>query len=180
MVDHDGGAQVKMTPDEKLDFINDALYHELRCLLGATTVWRAFQEARAGFDVVVAEDSAFVHARCLLNFFTSATSGNDLSIAEFVPKEYVSPLYIQWKEALNRHVLHVGKGRMKPTNLKGGDHLSEQVEALAREVLRLWQQFETDPTASAYAVVLRAARERAIQDARNDAGERTNPLFICT
>lgn len=70
-------------------------------------------------------DSAFIHARCLFNFFTLATSGNDISIVEFGPHAYSSATYTRWKEALHRHVLHINKRRASPTNLKNGAHLNE-------------------------------------------------------
>src|SRR3974390_3908544 len=115
---------------EKSPFIRGELCHELRCLLGAATVWTAFSNARAGFDVVVAMGSAFVHARCLLNFFTIKKSGNDVSVTEFGPKaEYKSRVYDTWREPLNRHVLHIAKGRITPRNLGRSGHLNQQVKA---------------------------------------------------
>lgn len=168
---------MKMTFTEKQKFINYELHHELRCLLGAATVWQAFKDAGAGFDVVVAQDSAFVHARCLFNFFTSTKSGTDISIVEFGPEAYESPIYEKWKEPLNRHVLHISKGRANPQNLKNGTHLNEQVLDFATEILHLWEKFETDPSASGYAANLSEARQQAIQHAANDANERTKPLF---
>jgi hypothetical protein len=168
---------MKMTPAKKQNFINDELYHELRCILGAATVWQAFKVADAGFDVAVAQDSVFVHARCLFNFFTSATSGNDISIVEFGPKPYKSPIYEKREEPLNRHVLHISKGRAKPSNFKNGTHLNEQVLVFANEILRLWKKFEADPSASDYADNVSKARQQAIQDAANDANGRTKPLF---
>ena len=168
---------MEMILEEKRRFIQTELCYELRCLLGAATVWQAFKDAGAGFDVVVAQDSAFVHARCLLNFFTSPKSGNDISIVEFGPKPYISPIYKKWEKPLNRHVLHIAKGRANPNNLKNGTHLNEQILDFANEILRLWEQFETDPSASDYATNLSKARQCAIQDAANDANGRTKPLF---
>lgn len=167
-----------LTPAEKLNFIRSELYHELRCLLGAATVWRAFRESNAGFDVVVAMDSAFVHARCLFNFFTLRKSGNDISVTEFGPANpYFSSVYKEWEEPLNRHVLHIAKGRMNPTNLGASSHLNEQVATFAREILRLWAELERDPAASIFSADVADARARAMQDATNDAGIRTSPLF---
>jgi hypothetical protein len=168
---------MKMTLEEKRRFIQTELCYELRCLLGAATLWQAFKDADAGFDVVVAQDSAFVHARCLFNFFTSTKSGHDISIVEFGPEPYESSIYEMWKEPLNRHVLRIAKGRAKPSNLKKGRHINEQILVFANEILRLWEQFETDPSASDYATNLSKARQCAIQDAANDANGRTKPLF---
>lgn len=56
-------------------------------------------------------DSAFVHARCLFNFFTEGKGGNDVSVTEFGPTApYSSAVYDDWQEPLNRHVLHIAKG----------------------------------------------------------------------
>lgn len=168
---------MKMTLEQKRSFIQTELCYELRCLLGAATVWQAFKDADAGFDVVVAQDSAFVHARCLFNFFTSLKSKNDISIVEFGPNPYESLVYQLWEEPLNRHVLHISKGRANPNNLKNDTHINEQILVFANEILRLWKQFEADPSASDYAANLSKARQCAIQHATNDANGRTKPQF---
>lgn len=160
------------------EFIKDDLYHELRCLLGATTVWRAFRKHERGFDVVIAMDSSFVHARCLLEFFTRQKGGNDVSVTELGPASpYTSPLYNQWCEPLNRHVLHISPGRTTPSNIQNGTHLNELPEELAREVLGLWKKLEDDTAASAYSPLLRDARKQAVADAELDANGRIAPLF---
>ena len=168
-----------MTDAQKQSFIENELYHELRCLLGSATVWQIFKNNSAGYDVVVAEDSVFIHARILFEFFTSKSKNkNILRITEFGPRKYSSKLYAQWKAPLNRHVLHLNEKRLTPINLRTDGHLSEQVDAFARDVLRLWQQFENDPVAAAFQSNLRKARERAITDAKNDASGRIEPLFV--
>lgn len=94
-------------------FIEQELYHELRCLLGATTVWRSLKEDEAGFDVTVAMDSALIHARNLLIFFSSVEkSSNSIRVTDFgIEKPYKSEIYSVWKEPLNRHLLHLNKRR---------------------------------------------------------------------
>jgi hypothetical protein len=167
-----------LSPSDKKTFIETDLYHELRCLLGATTLWRTLKKNEAGFDVIVAMDSAFVHSRCLFNFFTQAKSGSDISITEFGPADaYASAIYQIWYEPLNRHVLHISKGRMNPANVYGNEHLNEQVEGFAGEILSLWRRFESDPAATDYAAALTSGRERAIRDATNDAAGRIPALF---
>ena len=42
--------QMSMADADTRAFIAQDLYYELRCLLGAATVWRAFKQANAGFD----------------------------------------------------------------------------------------------------------------------------------
>ena len=164
-----------MNPNES--FVRENLHYELRCLLGATTVWRIFQKNKTGFDVIVAMDAAFVHARCLFAFFTKPKNGNDRSITEFGPNQYVSSLYNTWCGALNQHVMHINKGRAHPANVINGVHLNEQVEKFAREILDLWIKFENDPLAQIYSVALREAREEAIKHSKYDACRRINPLF---
>lgn len=161
-----------------LPFVKEDIYYELRCLLGAATVWTAFSKQEAGFDVIVAMDCAFVHVRNLFNFFTCPKGGNDVSMTKLGPEEpYESELYRVWKRSLNRHVLHISKGRGSPTNLKGGEHLNEQVLPFATEILQLWTRLEKDPAAATYTSALEKARRDAIQDAKNDARGRVEPLF---
>lgn len=168
-----------MTDDQKKVFIESELYHELRCLLGSATVWQIFKSTGAGYDVVVAEDSAFMHARTLFEFFTSkGKNSNILRITEFGLRKFKSNVYAKWKVPLNRHVLHLNEKRLKPNNLKNGEHLSEQVEVFAKEILKLWEQFENDPAAASYRQILKSVRERAIADAKNDSAGRIKPLFI--
>jgi len=168
---------MKIPEKEKQKFIKDDLYHELRCLLGAATIWQIFKDHNEGFNVVVAMDSAFVHARCLFNFFTRKRR-NDISITEFGQNSpYKSIIFDTWEESLHRHVLHIKKARLKPTNLKTGIHLNEQVENLAREILRLWEQFEKDSSASNFAGLLHESRARAIKDAENDTKRLINPPY---
>jgi hypothetical protein len=119
-----------------------------------------------------------MHARTLFEFFTSkGKNSNILRITEFGPRKYKSNVYAKWKVPLNRHVLHLNEKRLKPNNLQNGEHLSGQVGVFAKEVLRLWKQFENDPAAAAYRQVLKSVRERAMEDAKNDSKGRTEPLF---
>ena len=158
-----------LTEQQKRDFITQDLYYELRCLLGAATLWQAFKTQHRGFDVVVAMDSAFVHARCLYKFFTQSQSSHDISITEFRTSAYQSSLFDTWEKPLNRHVLHISKGRLNPTNTDGTTHLNEHVEDFANDIYKLWVKFENDPLASIFATELLDARIKAVQDASNDA-----------
>jgi hypothetical protein len=167
-----------LTDQQKRTFINEDLYYELRCLLGATTLWEAFKAQHRGFDVVVAMDSAFVHTRCLYKFFTQQQSGHDISITEFGAAAYSSTLFSTWEEALNRHVLHISKGRSAPTNRDSTTHLNEHVEDFADDIYKLWVKFENDPLASTFATELLDARTKAVQDAGNDASKhKISPIF---
>jgi hypothetical protein len=168
----------RMTEQQKRTFITEDLYYELRCLLGATTLWKAFKAQDRGFDVVIAMDAAFVHTRCLYKFFTQQQSSHDISITEFGAVAYSSMLFRAWEEALNRHVLHISKGRLNPTNTDSTTHLNEHVESFAKDIYKLWLKFENDPLASTFATELLDARTRAAQDADNDASKHgISPVF---
>ena len=160
-----------LTEQQKRDFITQDLYYELRCLLGAATLWKAFKSQNRGFDVVVAMDSAFVHARCLYKFFTQQQSSHDISIVEFGATAYQSSLFDNWEKPLNRHVLHISKGRLNPTNTDSTTHLNEHIGDFASDIYKLWVKFESDPLASTFATELLDARTKAVQDSANDAGK---------
>lgn len=172
-----------MTPTEKEEFIEKELYHELRCLLGAATVWQIYKKNGMGFDVIVAMDASFIHARNLFIFFAPTkedkNNQNSIKVTEFGPsKPYTSRVYSTWKSALNRHLFHLNKKRLRPTNLKNSGHLNEKVEVFAKEILMLWKKLESDPDAVSFQAHLKAAREQAISDAKNDADGRIVPSFV--
>lgn len=100
---------------EKTTFLKEDLYYELRCLLGAATIWQVYREDEQGFHVVVAMDSAMVHARCLFNFFTRGSKRFDIRVADFGCRLFKSGLYDVWEEALHRHVLHISHKRLTPS-----------------------------------------------------------------
>jgi hypothetical protein len=94
-----------LTEQQKRTFISEDLYYELRCLLGAATLWKAFKAQSKGFDVVVAMDSVFVHTRCLYKFFTQQQSSHDISIIHQLclvlgKKPLIAMCYISAKEDL--------------------------------------------------------------------------------
>jgi hypothetical protein len=169
----------KMTIDEKRTFISSELYHELRCFLGSVTVWKAFSLSESGYDVVVAQDSVFLHARILFEFFTAKKDKeiNTLRITEFGPSKYTSNAYSNWKTPLNRHVLHLNAKRLSPNNVRKNGHLNEQIPSFADAILELWKQFEADPKSADFHDILCEVRLRAIADARNDTRDRIDPLF---
>jgi hypothetical protein len=171
-----------MSLDEKREFIQDHLYHELCCLLEATTVWQIYKNNQAGCDVSVAMDSAFIHARNLFVFFAptknDSKNDNSVKVTEFGPKStYKSGIYSTWKVALNRHLFHLDVDRFKPTNQKNSGALQDKVKIFADEILRLWRLFENDPEAEKVKITVYCARLRAVEDARNTANERIVSLF---
>ncbi len=167
-----------LTEQQKRDFITNDMHYELRCLLGAATLWQAFKTQHRGFDVVVAMDSAFVHARCLYKFFTQSQSSYDISIVKFGATAYQSNLFDTWEKPLNRHVLHISKGRLNPTNKDSTTHLNEHVEDFANDIYNLWVKFENDPLASSFSTELLSSRTTAVPNAANEASKHSiSPIF---
>lgn len=167
-----------MTPIEKETFIKEELYHELCCLLEATTTWQIYKENAAGCEVSIAMDSAFLHARNLFIFFAPTSEDkknkNNIKMTEFGPKRTLQSLaYSQSKLALNRHLFHLSRKRLDPVNVKNSGHINEKVQLFADEILRLWQEFEKDEDLGDLREVAEDARLRAIQDAHNTAESRT-------
>lgn len=167
---------MRMNTLQKQAYIENELGYELRCLLGAATMWKIFKNDSAGFNVVIAMDSVFVHTRCLLSFFTKS-SGHDITIDEFGTTTYTSTIFDTWENPLNRHVLHISKGRANPTNTQTNGHLNEQILSFSNEVLSLWDQFANDPAAASFSASIKKARADAIKAANDDAGGRIEPLF---
>lgn len=171
-----------MSSEEKKDFIENELYHELCCLLEAATVWQILKDGNAGCEVSIAMDSAFIHARNLFVFFAPTDEDkknrNSIKMTDFgFNKTFKSRTYSDSKEAINRHIFHLNKKRLKPTNVKGSGHINEKVKLFADEILKLWQTFEEDDNLGSLKETAQNARLRAIQDARNTADGRIEPLF---
>lgn len=168
------------------DLISDTLYHELRCCLGSATLWEVWRaKSNSGYDVIVAKDSALVHARCLFEVMTkAATTRNDVSITELKVAARTSALYSQdsqnprWREPLNRNVMHASARRSTPSNVIDGRHLNEMVMDFALEVRSLWRQVESDIGNDDLRDILVEKLERAMADAANDAKRHgAQPVF---
>lgn len=131
-----------------------------------------------GHDVwVYAMDSAFLHARALFEFFLIRTTDNHYGCNEFLGGAVVlkSDLYTsEWGDALHRFLMHA-QDRSTPAPLKtsaGGEKtLNRMVVEFAREVLRLWEEFEeklsasNDPENQKLGKLAREKREEAIRKA---------------
>lgn len=167
-----------MSPDEKKRFIEKELYHELCCLLQATTFWKVLKDNGGGCEVSIAMESALIHARNLFVFFASTKgdkeNDNSAKMTDFGPaKMYKTLVYSNSKEAMNRHLFHLDINRMKkPTNLKNSGHINEKVQVFADEILKLWKAFEQEDSLGELKSVAQEARLRAEQDARNTAESR--------
>ncbi len=159
-----------MTEDQKINFIENDLNYELRCLIGARAFWHSLKEFDAGFGVIIAMDSALVHTRNLFSFFTK-NGKSDVSVVEYggISNKYNSQISTLWLETINRYVMHISPGRLVDgSNIKDEGQLSEQIDMFTDEILRLWNLFENDSDTHKYRKYISGTRERAFKDLGND------------
>lgn len=171
-----------MSPENKKQFIEQELYHELCGLLEAAAFWRILKDSGGGCEVSIAMESALIHARNLFIFFASTKGDkenkNSAKMTDFGLKMYETRVYSDAKEAMNRHLFHLNINRMrKPTNLKNSGHINEKVQTFADEVLRLWKMFEKENGLDNLKSVAQDARLRAEQDALNTAESRVASIL---
>jgi len=133
-----------------LDDYLEHLKYELRLLLGATKIVKTFEKEIGPMEfkniINYFKDSAYVHARNLFEFFMcDPKSTNDIKINEFaghnfsiVDYEEWVETYAEWKESLNRHVMHISPGRKNPTNSKDGVFLYDQLLHFVEDLENLW------------------------------------------
>jgi len=161
----------------KEDYIKHHLFNELRWLLHAATEWSVQAQLElgiVGYNVqVYAMDSAFVHARALFEFFLSPPSRNHHSAKQFLPLVLTSDLYDDWKDPLHKFLMHADN-RSFPRQLRTADgpkDLNRMPVCFAKEVLRLWREFEqglarsSSPEDQHLAKVAREKRKEAIEGA---------------
>ncbi len=165
--------------NQKQEYIGRHLYNELRWLLGAATEWSVQDQLRleiVGYDVqVYAMDSALLHARTLLEFFTRPTRRNHYSFSDFVDTELLkSDSYANWEDPVHSSLM-LAQDRSGPAPLEsvGGEkELNEMPVEFAREILRLWKEFEerlgksSDPGDQELQELARKKRREAIEGAR--------------
>lgn len=160
-----------MSPEDKKEFIEDHLYHELCSLLEAAAFWQVLKDNRAGCEISLVMESAFVHARNLFVFF-AATKGdkenkNSMKMTDFGLKMYKSSIYSTSKEPLNRHLFHLNKKRLTPTNQNDNGNINEKVNIFTDEILRLWEMFEEEDGLGELGKIAKEARLLALKDAYN-------------
>jgi len=138
---------------DREEYIERHLFNELRWMLAAATEWSIQKEQLAleisGYHMdVFAMDSTFLHARALFEFFLNPTKGNYYGRTEFTSANLASDSYSNkvsgWSGPLHSHLMHAqdrSKGRKLETP-DGAKDLNEMPVYFAREVLRLWEEFE--------------------------------------
>ncbi len=136
-----------MTKTEKIKFINEHLYNELRYMLCASASWCIAKKNSKDLPmhfIVYTMDSAFLHARSLFEFFTYVPSGKKTYLVtwkEFeLDNELKSEVYKTWRVSLHHHVMHL-ESRQGVPNVIEGVHLKEMVLQFSIEVVRLWIEF---------------------------------------
>jgi hypothetical protein len=135
----------------KEEYIKLHLFNELRWLLGAAAEWSLQDQLKlriVGYDVqVYAMDSAFLHARALFEFFVQPTNDNHYGSNEFLGLSTVlnSNSYVnEWRGPLHAFLMHA-QDRSRPVSLKSSGvekDLNQMPVDFAREILKLWEEFE--------------------------------------
>jgi hypothetical protein len=123
----------------------------------------------------IAEYSAFTHQRGLFELFCSPGT-NDRGRLTVVGKarhklgneqSIESSAWATWHEHLNRAAAHLAKRHEARDPVVNGVHLKDLVVDLARDVVRLWTQYEQAPGVSV-AVRARLEEGKAVAFAESD------------
>ncbi|GJN99260.1 hypothetical protein NJB1728216S_07850 [Mycobacterium marinum] len=143
-----------MTDFDASGYLNEHLYDELRYLLCAATEWHVQQSipeetkpvSRGGYYVqVYAMDSATVRARALFEFFTTKHNSHHIGVNRFGLTRITSDRYENWKDPLNRYILHVnerpGGQYLSSFDYAETKHLKDMPVDFAYEAVRLWRVF---------------------------------------
>lgn len=148
------------------EHIEKHLYNDLRWMLCAATEWSACHKYAsqwlANNDpeyhrhlIVYSMDSALVHARALLEFFTQR------SVLGLV-SGLSSPLYINtWKAPMNHYLMHVYS---RSNTLRSSVVIKEEILAISNEVLRLWDELASAPQMISYKSIFDSQRKKAIEE----------------
>jgi hypothetical protein len=191
----------------KTKYIELHLFNELRWLLGAATEWSIQDRLKlriVGYDMqVYALDSSVLHARTLFEFFVVKTTGNHYGCDQFLATGSVlnSDSYSNdWEGPVHSFLMHA-QDRSQPQRLKtpdGPKDLNEMPVYFAREILRLWEEFErklgksNDPRDQKLQELACEKRKEAIEKAQcvvnsllarrhayaRESGEPLKPVFV--
>lgn len=164
----------------KEGYIAAHLFNELHWLLHAATEWSIQDQLQlriTGYNVQnYAMDSACLHARSLFEFFLGTTKDNYYGCNEFLGTPLKSAAYTDsangWKGPLHSHLIHA-QDRSKSGKLPTGDgpkDLNQMPVYFAKEILRLWKQFEQELGKSSAAEdhkLQKLAREKRAEAIKN-------------
>lgn len=164
--------------------INEDLYNDLRDLLIAEAAWKLLAPLAESDPIwerfphhiqTTLSDSALLHGRGLLTFFT-ATKQQRLSDEQHLGvnwRNYASwgagkqsSIWLKrWKLVLNARMFHISRIRPHVDDAEGLSHLNQQVSNLASEVLTCWDVFTNSITDQPIRSLLDEARTRALDEA---------------
>jgi hypothetical protein len=154
-----------MNEAELKRYIKDHLYNDLRWLLCAATEWKAQSELGDTHKVkqpcfhlqVYTMDCAFLHLRCLYEFFTEPPP-------PLQKLQHKSSMYKKFKGPLNQRLFH-------PVDRTLAKEVKNEVTNLANDLLKLWVGLSREPSAGKYREVLNDSLRRAIDDAAKVASQ---------
>lgn len=140
----------RLNKTEKIPFLETHLGNEIQWVLRSTAEWYVQDTLKLevpGYEVqVFAMDSCFLHSRSLFEFFTRDNSKNHYDCKMFGVRMGKSRLYDEWEDPLHSYLMHL-QYRFCPTKLttKNGSQkdLNELPLEFAREIVRLWREFES-------------------------------------
>lgn len=154
-----------MNEEELKQYIEVHVYNDLRWLLCAATEWKAQTELVDAHKVkqpcfhlqVYTMDCAFLHVRCLYEFFTEPPQ----LLRNLRQK---SSMYEKFRGPLNRRLFH-------PLDRALAEEVKNEVTNLANDLLELWVGLSREPNAAKYREVLDDSLRRAIDEAANVASQ---------
>lgn len=170
--------------------IREDLYEELRWLLVGESTWVTVRrlvpddphrdDRLPNHLVMLAMNSAFVHGRTLLEFFTATAKQQETIEArdgvtwkQFGPYGAVkqnSNWSTRWEEVLNARLFHIRYNRPQPIQTKRGRakgqpitdlHIKLEVSAITHEVLEKWRDFTGSLSRPSLKVALSSSLKKA-------------------
>ena len=148
-------------------FIEEDLFYELRMLLGASKTTQLFDEKSMGNPTNFFKDSVYLHIRNLYNFFWG-NANNDASVYDYIIHVFDVSLYIKWKKALHKHVLHIKNTRAKADNEVHGEHLNTMTQNFTSDIVNPWKEWIEVTTDKSIKALLEQTLEIAQKEAQDD------------
>jgi hypothetical protein len=158
-------------------YIEVHLAYELKYLLVGATTWSAVEHPadRAAWPdhlVVMAMDSAFVHARNLTEFMTldGRWKGDPPKRPARSPHAVPAlPVWSEYCESLHMKLLHPDPLRPYQPGGRGRDDLKDRVVDVASDVLTGWDDITAQAAMGPHRLAMEEARAQAVRDATGAA-----------
>ena len=187
---------MEYTADDALEDLRIHVCFELQSLLIAGTCWLAEERgtkptARADYLTGLAQDSAFVHARNLFEFFTDKNE-NEQWLADRglpfggattrkrldLPRQH-SSLWKEYRDAVMRKVFHMSSWRPhapgEPDGRGAADDLQHRAFDFAQEALRCWDAMLDESEEPSRSVLAEGRRKAIEQSTRATTGYGIDP-----